>query len=209
MTPVGKNLNGMRKMKLIRVTHVLDSWKEQWYVDWVCKVGKREANRIGKAAMKIGTRVDELIKSGKPFPVKKDSVEVNNCINAFLKWKQVYQPESIESCTRLYSTIEGYDVTGEPDLIVDGVLVDIKCAAKISPKYWIQVCMYQYLRDVFVVKDGSLKVGILRLDKNTGSFEYVVKDYNPSLVTVWIGMMRAMLYLQGDSDDSDNGSVDV
>lgn len=191
-------------MEAIRVTHVLDAWKEQWFIDWLCKVGKREARRISKAAMKVGGRVDELIKSGKPFPSKKDSVEVNNCINAFTKWRQVYQPTKITPLQRLFSTIkvdgieEEVEITGEPDLMVDGILVDIKCSAKISLKYWIQVMMYRFLAG----EQGP--VAILRLDKLTGSFEYVIRDFDESLVAVWVSMMRVMLCLQGEADDDDS-----
>ena len=183
---------------MIRVTEVLNYFKEPWYVDWVCRVGKREANRVSKAAMKIGTRVDELIKSN-GTPSSKDKPEVQCAMNAYAKWLHVYKPTLIVNGTRHDTTIEGQEVSGEPDLFVDGVLVDIKCSSKISPLYWVQVNMYSYLTNHLG------RVGILRLDKTTASYEYVVKDYDKSLVDVWLGLMRAMVYLKGDGD----GTVDV
>jgi len=183
----------------VRVTEVLSFFKEQWYIDWVHKVGRTEANKISKASMKVGSRVDELIKTNS-VPTNKDSVEVVTAFNAYGKWKAVYQPKSIIPGTRLFATIEGVEVTGEPDLFVDDVLVDIKCATKISPSYWVQVNMYRMLNGS-PPNDDLWKVGILRLDKTTGSYEYVVKDYDESLVDVWCGLLKAMMYYKGESHD--------
>jgi len=180
----------------IRITQVLDFFKEQWYVDWVVRVGKAEAKRTSTVAMAIGTAVDECIKTGKTT-IKKHHEEVNNCLSAYKKWKEVYQPKSIVNGQRLFATIEGVEVSGEPDLFVDDVLVDIKCSTKISPKYWIQVNMYRQLHQS--VGD----VAILRLDKHTGSFEYVVRKHEPKLCGVWLGMLVAMLYLKGEEENGD------
>jgi len=197
-------------MEPIRVTQVLDFFKEQWYIDWVHKVGKAQANKIGKAAMKIGSRVDEIIKkecvesSHIQTQYHKEKQEVQNCLIAYRKWADIYKPKSITPCTRLNATIDGLEVTGEPDLIVDDVLVDIKCAGKISPKYWVQVNMYRYLQDPFnSFREPRGKVGILRLDKTTGSYEYVVKDFDYSLVVVWLGLAKAMVYFKGDEDGTE------
>lgn len=178
----------------VRVTEPLNFFKEQWYIDWVHKVGRTEANKIGKQAMAIGTRVDELIKEG-DTPTTKDKPEVHSCFAAFNKWRSVYTPLVVTNGTRLFKSIEEVEVTGEPDLFVDDVLVDIKCAGKISPTYWIQVNMYRQLQ-------GSTgKVAILRLDKHTGSFEYVVKDYDPFMCKIWLGLARAMIFLKGDEQN--------
>lgn len=185
----------------VRVTQILDYFKEPWYIDWVCRVGKAEANRTGKRAMKVGSRVDELIKmNGKP--VAKDSDEVKLCYSAFEKWRAIYQPKEVVNGTRMNNVIEGIAVTGEPDIFVDGVLVDIKCAGKISPKYWIQVNVYRELTKL-CRKDVPEKVAILRLDKKIGSYEYVVKDHDKSLVDVWVGMARAYMYLKGEEDGAE------
>lgn len=184
----------------IRVTEPLNYFSEPWKLDWYAKNGKAYCNRVSKQAMKIGTRVDEIIKekcSYVPYlsDYKKDTKEVHNCLEAFNKWWRVYNPTSITPCTRLSTTIEGVDVTGEPDIMVDNVLVDIKCSSRIDLKYWIQVNMYRSLKNSAHGLDGLViptqKVGILRLDKQTASYEYVLQDYSPSLCDVWVGLMRA------------------
>lgn len=212
-------------MEPIRVTHVLGYFKEPWYIDWMLrelsqafkdcpdieKAKKFALSKIKKAAddgAEIGTNLDKAIKDD-PFLtkfVKKMVPEEELCMLAYRKWLDVYKPKSIVPCTRLNATIEGVEVTGEPDLMVDGVLVDIKCARKISLKYWVQVMVYSFLSyGAHSLKTVGCKVGILRLDKTTGSYEYVVKDYDPKLVDVWLGMMEAMVYLKGDDD----GNIDV
>ena len=196
---------------MIRITEVLSYFSEPWLVDWKLRTGKAEANRIGKASMRIGSRVDEVIKSCCPILNQtyiyslpsKEKDEVRQCLEAFNKWMNVYKPKEVISGTRLYATIEGQEVTGEPDIFVDGVLVDIKCASKISPSYWVQVNMYEYLNFMSKFPDGTIyfprKVGILRLDKTTGSYEYVVKEFDRKLCDVWCGLMRAMVYFKGDN----------
>lgn len=184
----------------ISVTTVLDYFATPWLVDWKLRVGKKEAGRISREAMKIGSRIDEIIKSGKVKSFSKEKDEVKNCIRAYDKWHEVYQPKSITPCTRLFATIDGIEVTGEPDLMVDDVLVDIKCSSKISLNYWLQVNMYRRLQG-----NSMDKVAVLRLDKVTASYEYVVKDYDPKLVEVWCGLLKAYCYYKGDDD----GGLDV
>lgn len=194
----------------IRVTQVLDYFAEPWKLDWYAKNGKAHCNRVSKAAMKIGSRVDEIIKSAN-LVLKKEAVEVNFAINAYIKWREIYQPKAVVPCTRLYATIEGVEVTGEPDIMVDDVLVDIKCAAKISPKHWVQVWMYRWLMLLTMDKvtpQFPNKVGILRLDKKTGSYEYVVRQcgtggnsWDKNILNVWTGLMLAMVYLNGEEPD--------
>lgn len=189
----------------IRVTQVLDYFKEPWYTDWLCRVGKREANRVSKAAMKTGTSVDTLIKAS-PMELneflpeyKKASIESINCLTAYYKWLAIYKPNLVTPCTRLNAVIENQEVTGEPDIMVDDALVDIKCSSKISLKHWIQVNMYNYLLN----PEKVIKVGILRLDKVTASYEYIVKNYDPSLVNVWCGMMVAYVAFNKGGDYGD------
>lgn len=196
----------------ISVTTVLDYFKEPWYIDWVCRVGKKEANRVSKAAIKVGTSVDGTLKllPYAPLAPKKATPEVVNCVEAYKKWLGVYAPASIVAGSRLYATIDGHEVTGEPDLMVDDVLVDIKCSSKISPKYWLQVNTYAYLKrwqqskvslELDILDAG--KVAILRLDKKTGSYEYIVKEFSGECVRVWMSMLKAYCYLKGDDNGGD------
>ena len=189
----------------IRVTEVLDFFAPPWLVDWKLRVGKAEANRISKAAMKIGSRVDELIKrSPMTGLVMEKSVadkeEVKNCMVAYKKWLEVYKPKAITPCTRLYATIEGIEVTGEPDLDIDECITDLKCASKISISHKIQDNVYEFIRRQLKLKPYP-EVAILRLDKITGSFEYFREPYNQNLVDCWRGLLKAYVYYNGGVHD--------
>lgn len=203
---------------MIRITEPLNYFKEPWYIEWVLrefaknfkecadvekaqKFAMRDLKRIMNEATDIGTEVDAIIKAN-PMECKATHkrIEVNQCLVAYEKWRKVYEPKSIVPCERFNINV-GEDISGEPDIIVDGVLVDIKCSARISKGYWLQVNAYAHLKEDF---KGN-KVGILRLDKETASYEYVVKDYDPNLVAVWMGLMRAYIYFKGE----ENGGVDV
>lgn len=186
--------------KEIRITQVLDYFKEDWYIDWVLRFGKAHCNRVSKEAMAIGTFVDEAIKSGKVVAPKKHSHEIGNCLSAYKKWRETYQPKSISPCSRMRFEDERFIITGEPDLDIDKCITDIKCSSKISLKYKIQVNMYEFLRR----KNGMEPyddVAILRLDKSLGSFEYWRDKYDPKLVSVWCGLAEAYVLFKGDSDE--------
>lgn len=200
------------------MTEPLNYFKEPWYVEWVLRVfanrfkkcadvekaqkfAMRDLNKIMEEAMDTGTEVDRIIKKNpKSIVMSHKDYEVSTCLGAYCKWVMHYQPKSIESCERFYAEVEGNKVSGEPDLLVDDVLVDIKCSKKISINYWIQLCTYRALRG------ESGKIAVLRLDKESGAYEYIVKDYDENLFKVWVGLMRAYVVLKqevvddGDSD---------
>lgn len=214
-------------MRTVRVTEVLDYFKHPWYVKWVMRVGLREANRVSKQALKIGTRIDEVIKSSVSLPLatlsKKDTPEVFSCLKAYEKWRVTYtvdhEPSAIaplspivskvsyavnyygiSTCKRVEKECCGILLSGEPDFIALGRLTDLKAAKKVSPSYWLQLAAYAWLTD------WQGEVAILRLDKTTESYEYLTKR----LVDEWDvfrGLLMAYVYFtEGDEDD---GDIDV
>lgn len=192
-------------MRTVRVTEVLDYFKQPWYVKWVLRIGLREANKKSKAALKLGTRIDEMVKLGQE-PSKKDKVEVHSAYKALNKWRATYcadvqEPLSLTPCTRINKECCGILLSGEPDVIALGRLTDIKAAKRISKTYWLQLAAYAWLTD------WAEEVAVLRLDKEIESFEYVTKR----LADEWLiyqGLLRAYVYYtEGDEDYDD--SVDV
>lgn len=185
-------------MRIIRVTQPLDYFHEPFLVDWKLRVGKAEANRISKAAMKIGTRVDELIKTG-ARPLSKDKPEVLIALKAYEKWKEVYKPESVVPQVRINTNVtycgEQFILSGEPDLIAMDTLIDIKVASRISKKHWLQLAAYAWL------KEWKGPIGVLRLDKMTGSYEYVAKEIVDEW-RVYESVLRMYVYLKENDDDN-------
>lgn len=148
-----------------RVSAILEVYQDPDLIDWKIRTGKKEARRISTVATKIGTNVDEWIKvylTGDKLP-KLKSVEAENCVNAFLKWKEDYGIVGIGVGERIFN--EETRVCGEPDLILEDEVLDIKCSSAIRPNYWIQTNWYA----------ENLKKNyrsVLRLDKNLGVYEY-------------------------------------
>lgn len=174
---------------MIRVTEATNFFKPEWYTTWILKVGLREANAISKKALKIGTRLHEILASGKFDFDKKDTQEVKNCVIAFNKWRErnsIYGSE-LELIPRITDEVIG--VTGEPDVYYSRTktLIDFKTSSKVSPENFFQLGGYARL-----VKDHYLNdLAILRLDKETSDFEYVTASRLGLTITACIDAFEA------------------
>lgn len=186
---------------MIRVTEVLSHFKEQWYIDWIHKIGRTEANKKSKEAMRLGTILDEIVKSGGILP-KKAKPDTVFAHEAFEKWKKIYEPAYIRGCERLYATINGVEVTGEPDIEIPNTTIDIKGAARIGLNYKIQVNVYEHLRRLNGLKPND-NVAILRCDKELGSYEYWMKPFNPKFVDAWCGLLINYMLAKEESGYGD------
>ena len=155
---------------LTRVTEAIDFFKPQWYTDWVLKVGKKEANATSKKSLKIGSRIDEIIKSGVYEANKKDSQEVKQSLKNFLSWKERHQIETIIPLKR--REVEAIGLTGEADFYLPETetLVDYKSSKKLSPEYIFQLGGYKRLG--YECK----KLAILRCDKDIDDFEFKTNE---------------------------------
>jgi len=75
-----------RKYK--RQSTIMDFFPHPDLVDWKVKVGKAEAGRIQRKALKIGSRVDELcekdVVDGSYKLRKADPFEVRSCMEAWV-----------------------------------------------------------------------------------------------------------------------------
>lgn len=187
-------------MDPIRVTQPLDYFCPPPLMEWKWDMGRREANRIMRETEKIGTRVDALVKNGEE-PGAKDKWEVKACWEAFQKYKVVYQPKEIKPQYRLYGELHGIKITGEPDLMIDDGLRDLKCTNAIRAKNKLQISVYEFLRrqnGLVPAKD----LGFLRLDRRTCGYEVQNPfQYDESLVLdVYGGMLKAYVFFKGDED---------
>ena len=162
--------------ELLRVTESINYFKTEWFTEWVLKVGKKEANAVSKKALKIGKRIDEIIRSGVYEAHKKDSQEVKNCLSNFLKWKERYNVQTIQPLSRIND--ESIGLTGEGDFmwIETETLVDFKSSKSISPEYFFQLGGYRRLG--YPCK----RLGILRCGKEVDDMEFKTnEDFGLSL----------------------------
>ena len=178
----------------VSVTEVLDTFIPKGLLAWYLKTGAKEAKRLSTVAMKIGSRVDELIQqdvnTGSYKLSAKDPIEIKNCMEAWESFKRDYQPKITATQVEVKNNIQ--KVIGHTDLIWDRV-IDVKCASSIKDNYWIQVCKYDY------DYEEKLEVpAILRLDKNLAIYEYKLlsstKFNRVQCVRVFDGLLEAFRY---------------
>lgn len=188
--------------RVIRVTTPLDYFQAPELVEWKLRVGKKEANRIGKETAKIGTRVDELIKSHKMPKGKGERVGVEAAYSAYYRWVTNYTPIEIVPQKRVEKGIYGVVLSGEPDIMAKGILIDIKGTNRIYPKFWLQLAAYAWL----LGWDGP--IGILRLDRNTESYQFVVKSFEErvqeELWAIYCGILRSYIYFTQEDEDGND-----
>jgi len=175
----------------ISVTEVLDYFIPKGLLDWFLKTGKKEAKRLSTVALRIGSRVDELIQeeiaNGSYKLSPKDPIEVKNCMEAWGQFKYDYNPVINKSQLEVKS--ESQKLVGHIDLVIGATVVDVKCSSSIKDNYWLQVAKYADMLPTDV--DG---VAILRLDKNLGTYQFSRRGDVVELVEVFDGLLRAFRY---------------
>lgn len=174
-------------------------------------MGEREANAIAKRAATIGTRIDEIIKSGNYVCTPKDNIKTKNCLKAFLQWRERYDVKTIRMMTRL--TDESIGLTGEPDIlwVEKNQLIDIKATNYVWPSQFFQLGAYQRLG---VNADSA---AILKLDPENGVYEYITNEKlgltMPDLVDAYESAFKHYRYythieqqLKGEQDGHSNAT---
>lgn len=173
-----------------RVTEILDRQKEDGLIDWFIKNGKKECRRVSTIATKIGSRVHKLIEKdlrGEPLgKINPSEFEVTNCMEAWKKFRERHQvvPDKLEE--ELKS--EEHQIIGHRDFKgwVDEkyLTLDYKTSSMLNLKNWIQVNTYDWL-----AKWDTPFVGLVRLDKNLGIFDYQVYKRDEKLVNLFLNMV--------------------
>ena len=153
----------------IRVTQVLDYLTEPELLNWYLKNGKAACKKISEAALRVGTIVDRLIQDdirdgGYLLPGEDEPVA--NCMNAWEKFKAAH-PQYLSLITGFQEELTDGEVVGHPDIILADQIDDVKTSRAIQPRYWTQTSQYARMAK-------KSKVGVIRLDKETGQFEYKV-----------------------------------
>ena len=185
----------------LSVTEVLDAFIPKGLLDWYLKTGKKEAKRLSTVALKIGTRVDELIQEDiNKYSYKlssKDPIEVKNCMEAWKQFKTDYCP-NIQG-VQIEVKSDEQKLVGHIDLIMDNMVVDVKCASFIKDNYWLQVAKYA---DMY--KESLCGLAILRLDKNLGTYQFKKAEIEPrELVKVYDGLLSAYRYYHPKDEKED------
>ena len=176
------------------ISAIVNFFHDQDYTDWFCDKGRREANKTIKMAMGAGTEVDLavqcLIKEGRVHRPVKYSAEVESASKAFLEWNDTYEPE-ITGMQRTISN-EEQKITGTFDLELNhNEICDVKYATAIRPSYWIQLGGYRFLSG-----NTHRRLSVLRFDKTSDMYEYVVREDVEYLTQVFISTLNLYRFWQ-------------
>ena len=160
------------------VTEVLDYLTPPELVNWMERTSKAKRKAIQDEALAIGTEVDRLVQmdiKGEDVGPLTEGSAVWNCFQGWLQFRKdhpdIVSGIVIENMQR--ELIKG-EITGHPDLPViqkDRVgIIDLKCSARIYPKYWTQAAKYL---DMYELARFKRFIGVLRLEKKEPRYEYI------------------------------------
>lgn len=119
----------------------------------------------------IGTEVhnviEDHIKTGSAY-ISMINESVNNCVSAFYDWITLNKVEFIETEKTLVNSVYGYAGTCDAIAIINGTkyILDWKTSKAIYPEYALQLAAYR------LTEGNNLNVAVLRLDKETGDYEF-------------------------------------
>ena len=159
-----------------RVTEVMDYLTEKELLDYFLRTSKAKREAIGKEALRIGTLVDEMvgsdIKDG-GYLIPGEELQIANCMKAWEKFK-VEEPWMVPSIASMQDELVDGELVGHPDFIIQQEhrvgIIDLKTSKSIYPRYWTQCAQYLHMKWPRLV--GNHFIGVLRLDKETGLYEY-------------------------------------
>lgn len=188
--------------KYDRITSVLDYFTTKEMMDWALTIGKEERERIKTEAISTGKKVDEVaqaIMGGHPYDIANEGQAVKNCVEGFKRWLNEEKPKISDWQVTLVDNEFG--VAGTYDIRAGNTIIDIKCSNRISPNYWLQTAMYAKILE----NPPVAHIAILRLDKLTSDYEYVVKPIDYKLVDIYKGLLDYYRYIKGVENEDANG----
>ncbi len=171
---------------MIRVTQVLDYLTEPELMAWYLRTGKAACKKISDEALRIGTAVDKMIQEdikGDGYLCPAEDTPIENCMAAWEKFKLAH-PTYISLITGFQNELTDGEVVGHPDIILADQIDDVKTSRAIQPRYWTQTAKYAQMA-------GKNNIGILRLDKETGNYEY--KVMGKQVIDYELGVFNAYL----------------
>jgi hypothetical protein len=210
--PYYDDIPGFEGIAFDRVTGILDYFKDPVLVKWYKKVGFEEAQKISKFALKIGSRVDDLIKNdfldGVIKLKKSELIEVRNCIEGYQSWRREYPYVRITGVEkrvwcpvlRVAGTI---DIEAIDERDGSGILLDLKCSSFVAAKYWLQVGVYNSFLAV-----PHKHIGIVRLHKSLAFCDYKLRDYDTSYRQVYNGLLDAYRFYEQNRSEIKTESQD-
>lgn len=176
-----------------RVTSILsDMLAEEYLITWANNVGlyqKKKHTFYRNKATNIGSHVhdsiEKYIQGGKLPDFKSiidsdDRKKATNSFNAFMNWWNIIEKTNYEVLMEEAPLVTEY-CGGTLDLLmrINGkiYLIDFKTSSQLGFKYYVQLAAYRrMLYELYgIIIDGCI---LLKLDKNTGSFEEAILNFS-------------------------------
>lgn len=171
-------------------------------LDTAIGIAKRDYESVSDTAKNIGKQVhdaiERYIKYGRDLNGLELKDEVQNGFLAFLEWEKENVKYWIESEVQTVNINVGYAGTYDAIFMSNDnqiVMVDFKTSKAVYDEYWLQLAAYKQARELlygqytieFERGEGATftydlpdiiidRVAVLRLDKDTGNPDYVVRD---------------------------------
>ena len=185
--------------ELTHISAIANFFHDQRYTDWFTTQGKREANKKIKEAMNQGTAVDLAIQAlatqrvlGLPEP-KKFKDEIASACKAWQTFIGTYEHDITGTQKEMVN--EEQSLSGTFDFEFNGdEICDLKYATAIRPSYWVQLGGYRYLAG-----QSHRKLSVLRIDKSSDMYEYVVREDVEYLTQVFISTLNLYRFWQKES----------
>jgi hypothetical protein len=173
-----------------RTTRIIGYFLVPELVDWKVRVGNKAANLVMKKSGTFGTLIDaEIRKDWRNPKTSKQTFESQNCFKAWNDFVKEQGVEDVEFPNTLYDEEE--KVAGTPDFVWNGgrYLDDIKTTNSVKPSHFIQLGSYANK-----LPQKPERLGIIRLDKETGIYQYVTNEHLHLSVDECIMMWKSTLY---------------
>ena len=163
------------------VTEILDYLTDKELLKWIENNSKAKRKNITDSAIRVGKEVDLLvqqdIKEG-GYLVPEGNEPITNCLKAWELFKKE-NPQFVSSVKSMQTELRKGELVGHPDFIIEDAyrfgVIDLKCSRAIMPRHWTQTAKYLDLVKSYATKRSPTCkefIGILRLDKTTGLYEY-------------------------------------
>ena len=190
--------------KYQRFSTIMDYFPHPKLVEWKVSLGKAEAGKISRAALKEGSRIDEYTyldwQGAKPKLPKKDEHDFKSCVVAWEAWKKDY-PD-------VFSDIQGaqevvhYDdsgCAGTLDFRTSKAIIDIKSSKRIALPYWVQTAFYNR-------KFQLPERWVLRLNKEFQVYEFTKcpEQYSQAyLEDIFISALNLFNFYNSDKQEEE------
>jgi hypothetical protein len=173
-----------------RVTRIIGYFVVPELCEWRVRVGNKAANLVMKKSGNFGTMIDSEIRANWRNPsARKPTFESKNCFRAWNDFVSAHDITDITFPPTLFDDEEM--VAGTPDIVWNGgkYLDDIKTTNSVKPSHFIQLGSYANK-----LPQKPERLGIIRLDKETGIYQYVTNIHLKLTVDECIMMWKSTLY---------------